>query len=167
LYWEDEAGALYQVILPQLTTALNTLAGYAADDFQQAYRIGLDWSLVNADALKWAREYAGGLVTRVTDTTRGNVRQAVANWIEAGGTLRDLTKVLEPTFGERRAGLIAQTETTRAYAEANDHLWGTNGIIEEWEWATAQDELVCPICGPLHGTRHKLGKGPDMPAHPG
>lgn len=167
-FWEDENRSLNRTILPRLTEILNVLAGYAGEDFEQQYRISLDWSLVNAKAMEWARKYTGQLITRVNDTTRDNVRQAVANWIEVGGKLSDLTRALEPTFGRKRSELIAQTETTRAYAEANERQWKGSGLVEEWEWRTARDERVCSlICGPLHGKRFEIGKGPDMPAHPG
>jgi hypothetical protein len=26
------------------------------------------------------------------------------------------------------------------------------------EWSTAADDLVCPICGPLHGARAEIGE---------
>lgn len=166
-FWEAEGEGFRRELLPKLTEALNELAGMATEDFRSQYAIELDWALVNADALKWAREYVGQLIEGVTDTTRANVRQAVANWIETGGELSDLVKALEPTFGKARARLIASTEVTRAYAEANDRLWQGSGLIEKWEWRTARDDLVCPICGPLHGERFELGKGHEMPAHPG
>ncbi len=42
--------------------------------------------------------------------------------------------------------------------------------IEEipiYEWRTAQDARVCPICGPLDGTRWEGQDGPRPPAHLG
>ena len=35
------------------------------------------------------------------------------------------------------------------------------------EWRTAQDARVCPICGPLDGTRWEGDDGPRPPAHLG
>src|SRR5690606_37859685 len=35
------------------------------------------------------------------------------------------------------------------------------------EYRTAQDERVCPVCGPLHGARYIEGVGPQPPLHPG
>jgi hypothetical protein len=33
-------------------------------------------------------------------------------------------------------------------------------------WLASQDELVCPICGPLHGKRRGQGWTEPPPAHP-
>jgi len=108
------------------------------------------------------------MITDVTETTRRSVREAVASWIESGGELEDLTEALEPMFGERRANLIATTEVTRAYDEANNlarQKIGLPGAMKrapahpscrcntreellpngEWVviWLTANDDLVC------------------------
>ncbi len=32
-------------------------------------------------------------------------------------------------------------------------------------WETAEDELVCPECGPLDGESWPLGEGPEPPLH--
>ncbi len=39
--------------------------------------------------------------------------------------------------------------------------------IPIYEWRTAQDARVCPICGPLDGTRWEGEDGPRPPAHLG
>ena len=66
-------------------------------------------------------------------------------------TIPQLKKRLIPLFGEKRADLIASTEVTRAYAEGNLTAWKETGFTEGKEWVTANDELVCPLCGPLDG----------------
>ena len=49
--------------------------------------------------------------------------------------------------------------------------WRESGVVAGREWNTAVDELVCPICGPLHGKFAPYGEpfegGYDSPpAHP-
>jgi SPP1 gp7 family putative phage head morphogenesis protein len=61
-----------------------------------------------------------------------------------------LIEDLEPVFGSQRAQLIASTEVTRAYAEANQRVYKEAGI-RYMEWRAAADELMCPICGALNG----------------
>ena len=122
---------------------------------------GFDWTLANVAARDWANRHAGELITLINDTTRNQVRQAVAAWIENGDPLPALIRELAPMFGGERAKLIAATEVTNAYAEANRLSYIESGVVDEIEWRTARDERVCPICGPLHGRRTSV-ENPDF-----
>ena len=54
-----------------------------------------------------------------------------------------------------RARVIAQTETTRVFAESRRLLFKQAGL-KRIRWRTANDELVCPICAPLNGKTGRL-----------
>jgi hypothetical protein len=61
-----------------------------------------------------------------------------------------------------RAQMIAETETGFAYNKGADDAvkeMVNAGLMPQMEavWSTADDELVCPICGGLEGTRIPLG----------
>lgn len=132
---------------------------------------GLDWSLINADAANWAREYVYELVTSLDDNTRKLLQSAISEWIEQSEPIDALPDRLEAAFGRRRAEMIAVTEVTRAYAEANAYIWQKSGLVKKRRWQTAMDERVCPVCGPLHGQETEWGKEFDggimnPPAHP-
>ena len=147
---------------------------------EQAYQlmgetgIELDIAMVSQEALDWARDYSFELVTGLDQTTRRLVQGAVSSYVETPGmTVGDLSDLLEPAFGERRAQMIATTEVTRAYSEAtNQHqriVQQETGIEMRRIWETLRDELVCPICGPLNGLPEddwavRFPDGP--PAHP-
>lgn len=128
--------------------------------------------LANA-AATWARTYTYNLVRQLTETTRTIIQGVVSVAQETPGmTLDDMTRLLEPAFGKRRAQSIAITETTRASAAAvqglQEHYRGY-GLDYQRQWITANDELVCPICGPLHKKYEsqwasRFPGGP--PAHP-
>lgn len=140
--------------------------------FRQLQNVGMafDYTLANEQARDWAAQYNYNLVSQIDNTSERALRQAVGNWIEQGGTLRDLQRDLEPIFGRQRARLIAQTETTRAFFEGNRAGWRQSGVIDQLEWRTSNDERVCPVCGNLHGTRAPLNGdfgGYLPPAHPG
>lgn len=136
--------------------------------------VQFDPAVINTAAAKWAREYAYNLVRGITDTTRAAVSQAVTKFVETPGMTRaELEKLLEPTFGPVRAEMIAVTEVTRAYSEATNGyqrlLSEEYGITMVRVWKTRNDELVCPICGPLNEKAEDdwpadLQGGP--PAHP-
>jgi SPP1 gp7 family putative phage head morphogenesis protein len=76
-----------------------------------------------------------------------------------------------------RARNIARTETILAAEEGRNQAWeqaqerGAIAQDQEREWLTAEDERVCPICGPLDGERVGLreafsGGFSHPPAHP-
>ena len=119
-FWDQEEERFRQRFLSRLVQAVQELIGLAAQDAESEVGGGVDWAGVNEDAAAWAREYAGELIKNVTETTRASVRQAVATWIETGAELDELTQALTPTFGPQRAELIASTEVTRAFDEANN-----------------------------------------------
>ena len=147
--------------------------------------IEFDPAFINAEALDWARTYSYELVTGIMDTTRKQIAAAVSTFIETPGqTIGDLTAALRPTvaqlekvtatsFGPRRAKLIAVTETTRAYSAATAETQrdlNRVGVQMERIWHTANDEKVCPVCGPFNNKSEvewsrEFPDGP--PAHPG
>jgi SPP1 gp7 family putative phage head morphogenesis protein len=118
---------------------------------------------VNTNALEWAKQYRYSLIKGITDTTRTQTQKAVSDWIQSGAPLEALEQVLEKTFGVVRAKMIAQTESTRVYAQANRAAFESTGLVDEVMWNTARDDLVCPSCGPLDGTHIGIG---DIDAYP-
>jgi hypothetical protein len=80
-----------------------------------------------------------------------------------------------------RAKTIAHTESMTAINKGREQLWDQlkeDGALpddQRKEWITGLDELVCIVCGPLHGEKINVGEswaqagGPDVetpPAHP-
>ena len=167
-FWDREQEYFRKQALAGLTAVVQGATAAAVAGLEGAVGAGVDWALVNTGAQQWSRAYVGKLITGISGTTRAGVRVAVSNWIEAGGTLPELSKALEPTFGQSRADMIAATEVTRAYDEANDIARQSVGLpatvfkapahprcrcsthpmlLETGEWVivwyTANDELVC------------------------
>ena len=110
---------------------------------------GFDWTLSNETARKWAEQHAGRLITDINRTTVERVRRSVSAWVENGEPLNRLIEELTPVFGGQRAGLIASTEVTRAYAEGNRQAYKDSGVVTRWTWRTAEDERVCFPAGTL------------------
>lgn len=113
-----------------------------------AQGITIDWNLINVAAQQWAEQYSYDLVKGITATSKKLLDNALSVWIGSGKPKSALIKVLKPWYGKARAEMIAVTETTRAYAEGNRVAWHTSGV-PKMKWFTAEDELVCPVCGPL------------------
>lgn len=135
--------------------------------------LGIDAD-VNARASAWAADYAADMARGITGTTRELVKAKFKTWTISDGDfealIESLSKVISPRW---RAELIASTEVTRAYAVAVDEIEKELGDIAKGQmWTTVRDELVCPICGPLHDKRknRNTGKFPggfdNPPAHP-
>lgn len=141
--------------------------------FDTLEQIGMafDYTLAHSKAAEWSSRYSYELIRGINASTTQRMQTAVNDWFQERTTLPDLVKELEPTFGRRRAKLIAQTETTRAAHEGSTSGYEQSGVVQEIEWTTVRDEKVCPTCGPLHGTRAPLrGSFPGgykIPAHPG
>jgi hypothetical protein len=173
-FWSAERVALAATLLPVLLGALNRLGPAAVITLETS--VGATaWPEVAGDAAAWAREHAGALITQISETTRRDVGEAVAAWIESGEELAALERALTPTFGRDRAQMIAQTETTRAYGAANNLARQSVGLpATAWAepahvrcrcwtrperlpngawvivWSTAEDDKVCrrPIATP-------------------
>lgn len=124
-----------------------------------------DWTLVNADAREWARQYAGELVKGLDETTAKVLRQSLAEWIDDKLSYDDLLRQIGDAFGPERAERIAQTEITQAFARGTRLGLERGGVIEKMIWKTARDELVCDICRPLDGTVAQVIGGDFV--HPG
>ncbi len=138
---------------------------------KQVDGLTVDWELANSNAAEWARLYGAQLVNNITGTTLTRLQTEIAAFIENGENMGQLRARLEPLFGPLRADLIASTEVTRAFAEGNLAAWRESGVTEGKEWRTSNDELVCPICGPLADTVVGIddefpGGFDGPPAHP-
>ena len=119
--------------------------------------IGFDPAIINTEALRWAREYTYEWVQGLTATTRRQLQEVVSAFVETPGmTIGDIKDLIEPAFGPVRAEMIAVTETTRAYSMATNEMQGllqreVPELATTRIWNTLNDELVCPVCGPLEG----------------
>lgn len=166
VFWASERELLLEILLPSLRSAALLGAEHAADDLVDAVGVGVDWTLVNERVATWAGTSSAELVSGITATTERFTQQAIAEWVASGQPLDTLIDVLEPSFGARRAEMIASTEVTRAFAAGNQAAWQESGAVAGMVWQTAADERVCPICGPLQGTDLALDSDDIPPAHP-
>ena len=101
-------------------------------------------------------------------TTYDGVNETVPRFFTENWTIEDLTRHLERWHSPRRAEMIATTETTRAVVEgeraAVEQMTKETGIELVPIWLTANDEMVCPVCGPRH--KKPITDGVFPPLHP-
>lgn len=166
------ANAASSAVVQAQSTLVEAVSSASAAPNAKMPSMNIDWKLVNDDAKKWAQEYAYTMISSITATSRRVLQERVSAWIASGNPLSTLAKddKLVQMFGPMRAKLIASTEVTRIYAEANQRVFEQTGV-EKRRWNTAKDELVCPICGPLNGVEVGIAEpfpgGLSLPpAHP-
>lgn len=178
LYEEDDT--LWRALQPALDEiALDRAAALAVHASQPDM-----WNTINQAVIDWSHNYYTGdnpdfvgSVRNLDQTSRQQVNEAFARWQRGDladgrqGGLPALIAELEPTFGPDRAARIAATETTRIFAESENAAAMVDQDIELLEWGAVGDELVCAICGPLHGRQVRKGQpfAPGImlpPAHP-
>lgn len=97
---------------------------------------------------KMARSY--------TETTLDQLKTVLSEKLtqEGGTNLKELTDAVDGVYSfadERRAGLIAKTESYRAANWANREAWAQSGVVKTLTWYTAEDDRVCPYCQELDG----------------
>ena len=150
-FWEGEEEEFWDILLPIIILAL--LAGGEAgiellpDDIQVLANI----DQFNQAALDFLAAYRLSTIFGISETTRIQAMQMIADWISAGEALPSLVSRLDVLFRDGRAKSIAVTEVTRIYSEGNQMMWRTTGVVGSKKWNTAEDDLVCFICRPLDG----------------
>jgi HK97 family phage portal protein len=92
---------------------------------------------------KMARSY--------NETTLDQLKDKIGEKLtQTGGTnLNELTETVDDVYSfadERRAGLIAKTESFRAANYANKAAWQASGVVKTVKWFTADDGKVCEFC---------------------
>jgi len=91
-----------------------------------------------------------------TETTLSQLKSVLSEKLnQSGGTnLTELTDAVDGVYSfadERRAGLIAKTESFRAANWANREAWTQSGVVQSLKWYTAEDDHVCAECQALDG----------------
>lgn len=130
--------------------------------------MGIDWDLVNTEASNWARTNLESLLQKIFQKNYEHVNELIPRYFEDGWTIKDLTRELERYYSPVRAEMIAVTETTRSVVQGErEAVWQMqkeSGLRMIPIWLTAQDDRVCPICGPRH---KQVIEGSNFPpAHP-
>jgi len=130
--------------------------------------IGIEWDMINTAASQWARRHTESVLKELFNRRYEHLDEVIPRFYEEGWDLGRLQYELEHWYSPLRAEMIAVTETTRAAVE------GERAFVEELQkesnirmipiWQTANDEIVCLICGPKHGKEITDGNYP--PAHP-
>lgn len=158
-FWLNEAALLHGIVYEIVEEAAEKGVIAAVNGVIQALlnvrEPDVDYGLLNEAAHALAQQHAFDLVSGVTDTSRRALQRELTEWIASGEPLPALTDKLTAMFGPVRAEAIAVTEVTRVYHRSNVAAWREFGV-DAWTFQTAVDEIVCPMCAPLHGQEFQL-----------
>jgi hypothetical protein len=163
-YWSNG----YRDIQKDVEPVLMDIFLAQAEGLMAEIGIGVDWDMVNLAASQWSREHTEQILRDMFAIRYDHLNTTIPRFYEEGWNLGQLQGELEKWYSPVRAQMIAVTETTRASVEGERSLvWQLekeNGVRMTPVWQTANDERVCPICGPKHGKPITDGQYP--PAHP-
>jgi HK97 family phage portal protein len=151
-YLEQRIGnqAVHDAISAAVRRAVDVGVNIAADQLT-ALSVGFDYTMIHTAAREWGQQYSAELITNIDNTTRAAVRESVARWYTNGEPLSALTRDLAGTFDERRAKLVAMTETTHSAAQGTLRGYEASGVVKAMVFLTSSDERVCSFCGSLDG----------------
>lgn len=173
-YWQNGWRDIQKDVEPALLeTYLSQAEGLMVE-----IGVGVNWDQVNLQASRWARQHTDDILNEMWRARHDmledvinrypGVGEGVGQLFEESLTIRELKERLEPMYGPVRAEMIAVTETTRAAVEGEreiiEQLFRESGIRMRPIWQTANDELVCPLCGPRH--EKEITDGVYPPLHP-
>lgn len=94
------------------------------------------------------------LAKSYNNTTAKLLKQALNEGIQGGEDIRQLTDRVRSVYefsNTYRAEAVAKTETFYIANEASREAYRQSGVVQSVRWYTAEDELVCPFCGPQNG----------------
>lgn len=131
--------------------------------------LGVEFDPVAEAAEAWAREYGFELAKGINRTTARVLGARLAEGMRQGESVEELAARVRAVFFDMdrvRSFTIARTETTAAATMGSSAAYELAGI-EVYKWYTAEDERVCALCGPLHGTEFRIGEGPKGSHFPG
>ncbi len=149
-FWTNEKKLLWKTMAPFFIALIHSGGEAGVGLLPESIRILMDWDFFNQEAINYLSEYRLSWVEGISKTTRVQSQIAIQEWIITGEPKSVLDARLAQILGPARATRIATTEVTRIYAKGNQLAWRATGFVTEQKWQTAQDEKVCPICGPLH-----------------
>lgn len=116
---------------------------------------GLIWDATSADARKFLESYTLRFADTLQATTKDTLRDLLSQGQADGWSISKLTDELKAVYDgwdKSRAEMIARTETIRS-SNAGAEVAFAGAGVDQKEWFTAEDEMVCPFCGEMHEQR--------------
>lgn len=147
---EQEVVAMVDIVTPILS---GLLTEQAIAEFEALGLVGPFNS--GSELVRRTLEIAAKrLAESYNSTTADLLKKQLDEGIAAGEGLADLTKRVQTVYQYSsvvRAKAVAQTESFYIANKANELAYEQSGVVKTKRWYTAEDEMICPFCRPLHG----------------
>lgn len=108
--------------------------------------MGISFSLIHANLLKFAARNTGDMITKISETTRSLVAGIVEDGLANSKTSAEIATLIRDASGftQQRAELIARTETTKAFngapTEALKEYSSDSGKVYTKTWSGVLDD---------------------------
>ncbi len=145
-FWNGERQTLFELLFPLFKSSMTDEAKSAYDELAGIVDAGVAWDIVNDQALSWANTQTSLVVSQITKTSMNGFLTEFEPWVNSGEPLDVLIDSLSQYYDPVRAEMIAVTETTRAFAQANIGTWRQFESVTGYDVLTAEDDITCPIC---------------------
>lgn len=163
-FWRDEPQTLEQALLP----LFDDVAAAGAQQGISRLPVGVNWSGVNEAVLQLAQERCRQYAAETTGASKRQIGVLVSRWIETGGTLDELLTRVDRVYPGHHAKTEAVTQVTSVFSEGQRSSWAASDVVAAYRWDTAEDDLVCPRCGPRNGNEYDIDDAAALPpAHYG
>ena len=140
------------------------------------------FATIDRAAVDFLANYQVQLLGDVSAELASSIKRTVTQGVLTGKSIpevaRDIGRVVKDKDAFRRAGktvfktaqrratLIARTETLRAHNEGRKVFYRQVGITKV-RWLIADDDRTCPVCRPLDGKVFGIDEVDGPPGHPG
>ena len=127
--------------------------------------LGISFGGSDAGSKHWIDNHALELATSVNDTAKDEIRSILADSLEEGFSVQDITKKIEGYFDSSesyKAERIARTETATAVSRGSTEAYRESGVVESQEFLASED--ACGDCEAEDGKQFSLDENP-VPLH--
>lgn len=170
--FDPNTTAMRQIISNEVSGMTTLLDASTADSLRIVLARGTQMSWT-PDQMSRALKQTLGLDPRYTLAAE-NYRQGLINKGTKPGVVNKLTSEYTQRLRKNRAETIVRTEVQRVLVAAQEEAWSQAernlGVRGNKVWLTAEDEMSCSICAPMHGAEANVGgvfsNGLNPPAHP-
>lgn len=118
-WWKLEFDKMASIMRPVVQAGFRDAAIETYNTLHMQIGVGLDQSVFNTDAARYALDWTDTWLKKFGTTTKDGAGELLARWIATpGATFDDLTKAFQQSelFKSGRSRLAAETEATRVFA---------------------------------------------------
>ena len=144
----SEFVSLIPVLVPHIQSAADlalVVAEYEREGTTVVMRYAAD------DLAQISRQRAAEVARLMGFNTAKAIRKKNIDRLVHEQSIPEFVAALRPQFGENRALLVGVTETTEAFNRAMFEIFSRSTTSTHYQWLSANDHRVCPICAGLSG----------------